>query len=86
MRIQAEIVKEERRKQKLKKDSLKVDVEVLSNNDVSSIHFFVLGEKNFRGRNQGKNTKEEVTRVSFGPSVMIVRPGALMVVYDFFLL
>ena len=39
MRIQAEIVKEERRKQKLKKDSLKVEVEVMANNEFYYMNF-----------------------------------------------
>ena len=39
MRIQAEIVKEERRKQKLKKDSLKVEVEVMAIDEFSYFNF-----------------------------------------------
>ena len=62
MRIQAEIVKEERRKQKLKKDSLKVEVEVMAIDEFSYLNFMYLsvGKENFRGRNKGENIKKKV--------------------------
>ena len=66
-------MKEERRKQKLKKDSLKVEVEVMANNEFFYINFTsFIGKENFRGRNKGENIKKKVSRFCVGASVVMV--------------
>ena len=61
------MVKEERRKQKLKKDSLKVDVEVLVNNDFSVNTFLSLKVK----RTSVGGIKEKILRRKSRGSVSV---------------
>ena len=61
------MVKEERRKQKLKKDSLKVDVEVMANGNFSSMHFFIFKVK----RTSVGGIKEKILRRKSRGSVSV---------------